>query len=187
MSSEVITLMTPSKMKFLRAQLALTKDVPGAIIEVGVYKGGTLLQIAKDVSGWNKQIVGYDTFTGLPDVTLGDAGGAHSKGDFADTTVGEVSRAVRGHGVTLVEGHYPDTSLYAPVSFCHMDIDLFEPTVKALRYLAEPGNLSPGALIVMDDYRWPSTPGIERAVTELAALYKITDTNEFQVTLERRP
>lgn len=181
-----MTLLTPFKIKFLRQQLAKTKDVPGDIIEAGVYRGGSLGIMANDVEVWgsNKSLIGYDTFEGLPELGEYDNKAAHRKGDFT-STMDEVSKNLERFQVSigLVKGYYPHSAAHGPISFAHLDMDIFEPTLEALHFLAQ--YMHRDGIIVMDDYIFPNTPGIEKAVKHVvdSGLYSIEATSQWQCAL----
>ena len=52
-------------------------------------------------------------------------------------------------------------------SFVHIDVDLFEPTFYAHKYFFE--RLSPGGIIVCDDYGYNIFPGAAKAVEEFVS------------------
>ncbi len=176
-----MTLLTENKLTFARKILAQTKDIPGDIIEVGVYKGGALWYFAYDSRTWGKKIFGYDTFTGLPELSDKDNKEKHHKGDFSDVSYYAVADHLRAFPVKLVEGYYPTTANHGRVSFCHLDIDLYGPTQASLRYLSN--WINPGGFIVLDDYKWPHCPGVEAAVSEVLDLYSVVEENKYQIVL----
>lgn len=120
-------------------------DPKGSIVELGVFKGGTIRWLARNAPP-DRPIHGFDTFRGLPtpwsgNTTRFEAGGAPPKvppnvslhvGVFADTLPG------------WVEEH-PE-----PISLLHVDCDLYESTASALRCLAP--TIREGTIIVFDEY-----------------------------------
>ncbi len=179
------TLLTEDKIKFLRKMLALTKDVPGDIIEAGVFKGGSLYYLCVDSFGWDKEVYGYDTFMGLPDLGTYDNKKAHHKGDFKNTSMEEVRDNLDGFSANLIQGYFPDSIMNDEISFVHLDMDLYDPTQQALFELVP--YLNEKAIVVLDDYKFKNCPGIELAVNDVvkAKWYKIVDENPFQVALMR--
>ena len=174
-------------MEFLIANLQKTREVPGAVIEIGCYQGGTLLQIAKWV-GAKKTVIGYDTFEGLPSPEGYDlfSQNPHQKGDFNNVDLETMQTFFADYGVKLVKGIFPGEERNRKISFAHLDVDLYMGTVEGLKYLE--WNLAPNGLIVVDDYLWSRTPGVEVAVEEflVAKKFKIIDQSKnFQVVLGR--
>lgn len=168
---------TKQKLKFIKECLLHTKDIPGTIAEVGVFGGGTLFEIATwaKAAEFGKQVVGYDTFEGLPEATALDNG--HKKGDFTYTAFEELQTEFTNANlpVTLVKGRFPMSAMDLPqldYSFIHLDVDFYQETLNSLRYFATSEALLPGALIVIDDYKWRATLGVEPAVTEFLASAK---------------
>jgi hypothetical protein len=116
----------------------------GDIIEVGVYKGGTLWTLAKHAQG--RVVCGYDTFTGIPYSQEGDS---HKVGDFADTSMLEVAGAVPD--AILVAGVFPDSALAHPngIAFAHLDCDQYQSVKEASEWLIP--RMLPGGVIWFDD------------------------------------
>ena len=68
-------------------------DAPaGIIVEVGVWKGGSLRFMAERHKG--RRFYGFDTFEGLPEACAFD--NFHRRGDFADTSLEEALRNLQG-------------------------------------------------------------------------------------------
>jgi predicted O-methyltransferase YrrM len=117
----------------------------GSIVELGVFKGGTIRFMARNLSP-DRPIHGFDTFTGLPapwsgNTKMFEAGGVPPKvpgnvflhvGLFTDSLPG------------WVEDH-PE-----PISLLHVDCDLYESTASAFRCLAP--RIREGTVIVFDEY-----------------------------------
>lgn len=181
---------TFQKSYFILQTLLETKEIPGAIIEVGIFRGGTLFQMADLTRDWNKTVIGYDTFEGLPELSIGDTGMGHKKGDFVSPmSPDELLLKFNEYGlnVSFIKGLYPDTASIFPISFCHLDVDLYQGTIDSLNFLAEV--LNPGGLIVVDDYGWGPTPGVKLAVDEFLKSGKLQTkvvNNRFQIVLEKK-
>lgn len=117
----------------------------GSIIELGVYKGGTIRFIARNVAP-DRHVHGFDTFAGLPALWSGNstmfkAGGVPPKvpsnvvlhvGLFDDNLPG------------WIEEH-PE-----PIALLHVDCDLYESTASAFRYLGP--SIREGTIIVFDEF-----------------------------------
>lgn len=142
------------------------KDVPGAIAEVGVYRGVNALRMAK--AGFPKAFYGFDTFMGIPEKGEHDV---HEVGDFSDTDFTDVVQMfhryreyTRAH---IIMGKFPRSTvevLEEWFSVVHLDGDQYQVTKDGLEYFWQ--RLSPGGVIVMDDFHWPNCPGVSKALFE---------------------
>lgn len=136
-------------------------DVPGSVYECGVYWGGTAYLLATLANG--RPVKLFDTFTGMPEVSEYDL---HKKGDFADTDLDLVrSTFIAFPNVEIYAGFIPDTFPEDDViAFAHVDVDIFQSVWDCCEYIVP--RLSPGGVIVFDDYGFPSCPGAKKAVDE---------------------
>lgn len=181
------SLLQKEKLDVVLYHLDKTNDVDGDVIEIGCYQGGTLLQMHL-VTPHRKHVIGYDTFEGLPEPTFHDKDvkDPHAKGDFSDTNYRQLMEYFSPFGVEIVKCHFPFGVSNRPISFCHLDVDFFKSTWDSLLFLND--NLSPGGRIVVDDYDWPRTPGVKKAVDQLVfsgMFAVISKTKECQVVLRR--
>ena len=157
------------------------KDIPGAIVECGVFKGTSLMRFAgfRELfeQGSSRDIIAFDTFSAFP-----GAGFSKDKepleqfiADAGDQSisVSQLRKVLRhkgvNHGVELVAGDInqtvPDFAKKHPrsrISLLHLDVDLYEPSVTILRYLYP--LLVRGGILLLDDYG--VFPGETRAVDE---------------------
>ncbi len=138
--------------------------------EVGVYKGGTskfIASVARSMSLPYK-LYGFDTFEGHAGVDIVDIDGNHTAQLFGDTSLETVSDYLKHHSeISLYKGRFQDTSNEfddAIFHFVHLDVDLYEPTLYALMYFAD--HISQSGIIIVDDYRFSSCLGVEKALGE---------------------
>lgn len=158
----MLTLIRGRKLDRLLAELAAAP--PGAAVEMGVYQGGSLAAMA--LVDPNRQVIGFDTFEGLP-AEAWRAGEPHQVGDFGDTSLGAVLRAVEGMAnVTLVPGLFPESAsgIDVSVALAHVDFDFYESTRAAIDWLLP--RMMRGGVILFDDYDWRNCPGVRRAIDE---------------------
>jgi O-methyltransferase len=127
--------------------------VDGAILEVGVWRGGTGCLLA--ISAPTKSIYLADTFEGV--VKAGKNDTYYMGGEHADTSVQLVSRLLASAGVDnvrLLKGIFPDETAAElegrPISLLHVDVDVYQ-SAKDIVEWALP-RLPVGAKIVFDDY-----------------------------------
>lgn len=121
--------------------------VGGLFMEFGVATGNTIREIASHAPS-GATVYGFDSFSGLP----GDwTGHVETSGAFRQKAV-----PTTPGNVTLVHGLFEDTlpgfmaSNSGPVSFAHIDCDLYSSTVTILEHIGD--RLQPGSLILFDEY-----------------------------------
>jgi O-methyltransferase len=148
------------------------KDVPGALIEIGVWRGGTGALIAKsaELEGINDTVYLCDTFTGVPKATEKDSvyqGGEHS--DTSKVVVEDLLRSLELPNVALLSGIFPDetgrTVEGEVFRFCHIDVDVYKSAKDIVEWIW--GRISVGGVIVFDDYKFVTTSGVTMYVNEM--------------------
>lgn len=114
----------------------ITQAPPGIIIEVGVWKGGSLRYLAERHP--DRQFYGFDTFEGMP--TAHPLDNHHREGDFGDTSFDAVRNAIADlSNVTVIKGYFPDSDSTGsqPIAMVHCDVDIYESTLKTFRHVAQ--------------------------------------------------
>jgi len=161
----------------LDAMIALAKNAPaqGYFAEVGVYKGGSLKNIALLFP--ERIIFGFDSFEGLPK-GLWTENEIHKPGEFSDTSFESVNNFLKDtcNNVTLIKGIFPDSAQQyedLDFAFVHIDTDFYL-SVKACLEWFWP-RLIKGGIIVFDDYLWPNCPGVEQALNDFSKSYQKTE------------
>jgi hypothetical protein len=159
-----------------------TRDVPGDVAECGVFKGGTLVTIALYVreNRFAKRVFGLDSFQGFDksvekDIALGGAMDAKKRvGGFAETSLTHVRRKLARFGllddVVLFPGYFARTLRSLPdtkFSFVHLDCDTHDSYCQTLAYFYD--RMSPGGIILLDEYDDPPWPGCNLAVDKFLA------------------
>ena len=169
----------------------LVLDVQGDLIEGGVNWGGGLMNFAQlsailEPYNLQRRIVGFDTFTGFPDVSEKDRnfaqiGKQHSTGGYAADSYSDLIQAIQlydsnrpvGHvsKVSLIKGdacttipEYVSKNPHTLVSLLHLDFDIYEPTKVALESFLP--LMAKGSVIVFDEINCPKWPGETIAVLE---------------------
>jgi O-methyltransferase len=168
---------------------AVRAEVPGAVVECGVWKGGSMMAAALTLLRLgvsDRDLYLFDTFQGMPPPTREDVfsaydgyspmrhwrrrrreGGANA---WHYVAADEVRAAVLSTGypaerVHLVEGRVEDTlPAAAPdeIALLRLDTDWYESTRHELVHLYP--RLSPGGVLILDDYG--HYEGARRAVDE---------------------
>jgi O-methyltransferase len=149
-------------------------SVPGEILEVGVWRGGSgcLIAAQSERSGSKARVYLCDTFSGV--VRAGTEDPIYSGGEHADTSPELVRSLARHLGLDNVEilvGEFPDASAAAiedrQFKLCHLDVDVYGSTKASAEWIWP--RLVEGGVIVVDDYGGDGMDGVQRAVDEVAA------------------
>ncbi len=117
---------------------------PGLILEFGVFTGRSINHIA---SLTKEKVYGFDTFEGLPEKWKN----THPAGTFAVSRLPKVP-----DNVELIKGRFEETlntfleTHTEPISFAHLDADLYSATVFVLHQIAN--RLRPGTVLVFDEF-----------------------------------
>lgn len=136
-------------------------SLPGYKMEFGVWSGKTIRSIA---ARWpDETIWGFDSFEGLPEpwYTNDPLSPSHKKGCF---DLSQQVLPVYPANVQLVKGWFDQTVPQwtaehpGPISFLHIDCDLYSSTMTILESLND--QIKPGTVIAFDEfYPWEnSTP-----------------------------
>lgn len=145
------------------------RNIPGAMAELGVYKGETanILHLMDSERDFHL----FDTFEGFQQKDLDNETGkaaTYTTHNFADTSIERVKRKLNSDKFVFHKGNFPETTsqqtdiVYALVN---MDADLYNPTKTGLEYFYP--RLSIGGVILIHDYN-PDWPGIMKAVNNFA-------------------
>jgi len=144
------------------------RAIEGDVLEVGVYRGGTGALLAKRIAGSGKRIFLADTFSGV--VKAGDNDPLYKGGEHADTSrslVDGLLKACELDNATLLQGIFPeDTGHHVPgkIALLHCDVDVYQSAKDVVEW-ARP-RLSPGGVIIFDDYGFSGCEGVTRLVNE---------------------
>jgi len=156
--------------KYVLDQLAkLTVSVEGDTAECGAFQGASSYLICRRLALTNKKHHIFDSFEGLsiPDP---EDGAYWKAGDLA--TAEEVIRRKLKEfdGVIYHKGWIPDRfGEVSKAKFCflHLDVDLYRPTLDSLSYFYS--RMSPGGIILSDDYGHSFCPGERKAMDSFFA------------------
>lgn len=173
--------LVPSNLS-IRLEAALkTAGIAGDIVQCGVYRGSSLGTLALLLKATHsaKRLWGADSFQGFPGSSEFDlVGGILPKKAhpdyFADTSLATVQNLLENirvaEQVSLWPGFYDDSLPRlpaSPISLLILDCDLYESYRTALTTLYS--RLSPGGIVIFDEYFSPKYPGARRAVDEFFA------------------
>lgn len=177
-------------------------DVQGSIVECGVFFGGGLLGWAQlsaifEPVNHQRRVIGFDTFSGFPDLADGDEGSQSEEareGGLAIASYDEVRRGAELYDLNRPVGHIPKVELvrgdaretipqyvednpHLLVSLLYLDFDVYEPTKVALEHLYP--RIPKGGVIAFDELNLRDWPG------ETVALLETLDVKSLR--LERFP
>ncbi len=155
----------------------MIQDIPGCIVECGVYQGNSLFAFAKFLEIFHpgdriRNVIGFDSFQGLQDFNDKDGPmyenrskvvGGWSAGEFKDAFYEFVDIyhsdmfVPQAKRVQIVEGNiletvpkYVEQHPGLRISLLHLDVDIYEPNLAALENLYP--RVVPGGLVVLDEY-----------------------------------
>lgn len=173
--------------------------IQGSIIEFGVYAGRGLMtwaqlsSVYEPIGGMSREIFGFDTFQGFPNVdkidnknTLGiehSIGNLHVKGILGDinTSIELYQKNLlfsQNKKVHLIKGDFLETSDRFFIDYPHvipallyLDFDLYAPTRKALEVFYK--KMPKGSIIAFDEANDALWPGETQAIYEVLDIKKI--------------
>jgi O-methyltransferase len=189
------TMTTPPRVYALvrAVEYVVARGVPGAIVECGVWRGGSMMAAALTLlrlDAADRELYLYDTFAGMPPPTDVDttrsgerAADLLAEGDeeshiWAIASLADVRDAVLSthyaqERIHFVEGLVEDTlPATAPdqIALLRLDTDWYSSTKHELEQLYP--RLAPGGVMILDDYgHWQ---GARQAVDEYLAANRIS-------------
>lgn len=150
----------------------LTQNIPGDVVEFGCYVGTTSVFLAKRLGTTEKELYLYDSFEGLPEKTPEDRSPAGEQ-----FRAGELLATKKQLLHNLHQAHVPmprvkkawfsdvrEDDLPLTISFAFLDGDYYRSILDPLKLIWP--KLSPGAVVIVDDYANEALPGAARAVDE---------------------
>lgn len=147
------------------------RKVPGDLLEVGTWRGGSgaLIAQAARTAGFEAETFLCDTFTGV--VKAGAEDTFYHGGEHEDTSRAKVEGLLAEMGldrVTILEGIFPEET-GAKIEdktfrFCHIDVDTYQSAKDVMDWVWP--RLSVGGMIVHDDMGFYFCSGITRLVEE---------------------
>ncbi len=147
-------------------QLCRLSNPAGNILEVGAYKGGCALHLSNCCP--EREVIICDSFEGFE--TLDERLDTNfSATMFKDNNWETVDKLFteRQRKAEVIAGFFPASvngKKIGPVSFVHLDVDLYKPTLESLYYISEELAIK-HSIIVLDDYL-RNAKGVDQAVQE---------------------
>lgn len=147
------------------------RQVPGAILEVGVWRGGSGALLAARAAALEirDSVFLCDTWTGVVKTGLVDTYYRDGKHDDTSREIVEALLArLRLDNVVLLQGVFPDDTgeeiADQTLRLCHIDVDVYQSTKDVFDW-AWP-RLASGGVAVFDDYGFAACPGVTKFVDE---------------------
>ncbi|GIE32654.1 hypothetical protein Ait01nite_056990 [Actinoplanes italicus] len=181
------TMTSPEKLNALvyAVRYVVRHKIPGDIVECGVWRGGSMLAIAKTLienGDTGRELHLYDTFEGMSEPTEHDkrhdgkpaadmlaasdkTAGVWAYASFEDVQATMAESAYPAERIHYYKGKVEDTipgDIPAQISILRLDTDWYESTRHELEHLWP--RLVPGGVLLLDDYGW--WDGAKRAVDE---------------------
>lgn len=164
----------------LLTESILGNDIPGDLIETGVWRGGGCIMmraVLKVYGVTNRKVWLADSFEGLPvpDTNNYPADADEKFHEYSELAVSqeEVAGNFRKYDllddqVKFLKGWFKDTLPSAPIeklAILRLDGDLYESTIQALEALYD--KLSVGGYVIVDDYH--VVAGCKQAIADFCA------------------
>lgn len=170
----------------------LILPVKGSIFECGVFRGFSLMTFAQlsaalEPNNLTRRIYGFDTFEGFPSVSERDSPSETgvATGHLSANSYEELSQLINLYDDDRFLGHIPkvklirgdavatipqfiSTNQHTVVSMLFLDMDLYEPTLAALKHFLP--RMPKGAVLAFDELDNPIWPGETMAAMEGAGL-----------------
>lgn len=154
------------KLRLMADQFMQVKDLPGAVADLGTFRGGAALVMRR--LGPDKVLHLFDTWEGNP---FDDDLCHHKKGEWkADM---EDCKLLVGNGPLTYyhKGVFPHTAVLGiggggECSYCfaYIDVDTYQSTLAAIEFFWP--RLVSGGRLFFDDWGWEPCAGVEKAVRE---------------------
>src|SRR6266446_1306253 len=184
-----------AKILYLNELYQAIKNLPGIVVEFGVWWGANLalfesFRSVYEPYNWTRKVVGFDTFRGYPSITEKDGtsnyaavGGytvTESYEEYlrqmldaheADNVISHITKyeLVKGDVVETIEEYLNDNPQTA-IALAYFDLALYEPTKKCLDAIKP--YLMRGSVLAMDELNSKDFPGETIAVREVFGLDK---------------
>lgn len=150
-----------------------TLNPDAAILEVGVWRGGTAGIMSQQLSNLKSTAILYlaDTFSGVAKAGAKDS--FYTGGEHSDTSQYIVEDVLKNKSkythYKILKGIFPeDTADKIPAGehfgLCHIDVDVYDSAKDILEWVWN--KLIPGGVVVFDDYGFHSCTGVTKLVEE---------------------
>lgn len=144
------------------------RHLPGNVIEVGVWRGGSGCLIAARIPP-GKKIYLCDTFSGVVKASEKDnryRGGEHA--DTSESVVSDLAKLMGLRNVVIKAGVFPD-DFHREMDaerfcFAHVDVDVYQSAKEVMSFIWP--RMPVGGITVVDDYGFDCCDGIRQLIDE---------------------
>lgn len=160
------SILTLAELEFIGQAMIDVRAVPGDVIELGSYMGGTAIYLADIAADMrvDKSVYGCDTFDGFP---VDDTHGAYQRGQFKCWENPDVFAALEKLSAAkpklrFLKGSFVDTLptiVDRMFSLVFFDCDIYPSLVTGFEFVK--ARLNPGARLLFHDYGYEECPGVE--------------------------
>jgi O-methyltransferase len=146
-----------------------TIKIPGDILEVGAWRGGSGAILAQAAHDYNKKVFLADTFYGVVKAGINDT--AYKGGEHADTSpeiVKQLIDSLQLTNVKLLEGVFPDDThqqVDSQICLLHCDVDVYMSAKDIVTWCLP--RMPIGGMMIFDDYGFYGAEGITKFCDEL--------------------
>jgi O-methyltransferase len=149
---------------------ALDADLSGDVVEFGCYVGTTSVYLQQELKDKPAALHVYDSFEGLPkkvEQDLSPAGEQFKEGELR-TTKNQLIKNFKQSNVELPVIHkgwfseLTEQDIPQQIMFAYLDGDYYHSILDPLKLIWK--HLTPGAIIVVDDYQNEQLPGVKKAL-----------------------
>ncbi|MGO9933153.1 MAG: TylF/MycF/NovP-related O-methyltransferase [Steroidobacteraceae bacterium] len=171
----------------------MVMDIPGAIVECGVYRGNSLmlymqLSLLLEPYAINRNIYGFDTFQGFRSISSEADPADINEKMFSETNQEILEGSIRINDLIRPVNRIPRCELVAGdivktvpefvknrpelcVAMLILDTDLYQPTKTALEHFLPV--MPKGAIVVLDEVCYRNFAGETKALKEVVDLNKV--------------
>jgi hypothetical protein len=154
-------------------------NLPGVILECGVFKGASLIRFAtyREMleSPYSRKVIGFDAFGKFPSTSDNDDSKFISRfeseaGDgISKNNLESIITQKAFNNIELIEGNvletlplYVEANPHLKIALLHIDVDVYDATKCCLEYLFD--KVVMGGIIILDDYS--AVVGATKAIDE---------------------
>lgn len=172
--------------------VAQALKVPGNILEVGAWRGGSAALMALRAAHLDpgRTVFVADTFSGV--VKASDKDSYYRGGEHADTSLAMVVQFLHNlelKNISLLPGVFPEQTAHriadAEIALCHIDVDVYQSASDAFEWVWS--RMPRGGIVVFDDYGFLGCEGVSRLVHEVQSrpgLVTIANANGHAVVVK---
>ena len=158
-------MVTDEHINIILENLEKTRDVEGDVVELGCNVGTTSIFIQEALRGSMKRFHVYDSFEGVPKPEAIDE--TDFKKGAARTTKEAFVKTFSDQNILLPEIHvgwFKDLEYPDKISFAFFDGDFYSSITDSFEKVYP--KMQKGGIILVHDYGWERTKGVEKACTD---------------------